>query len=185
MPIVQMEEIDAFQASGHKVSLLYIHSIERDRAPSSKSTMFSTVDQDNYVLRFENPREVQSYSYIRLDVAIKLIQDLDHSGVNPNDSIDVEEVSDYWFDSDSLNLTKKFSNTDIDCKFCGDCGKRTTDLYKEVPDRPEYKNGWIRPIIQIGPSSIDGVHEDCLMYLLDCINKYKNKHSEKFLSETI
>lgn len=186
MALVDFTNVSQYEQNDHTGSIKYIESLDGGKFNDTYQTLFGSVRENNYIIQVYSINESRNAVSIELSDAARIAHHMNlESG--PETTQGVSVPSSEWYDSDQLPIRKlrSYRQEDSKCKFCGEHGKRTKNLYCEVPDRNEYSNGWTHPVLAPGKTGNRGIHEDCLAFVTGFIKQFKNTHSELFVSQSL
>lgn len=187
MAIVDFNEVDRIKHQGFIGSLNYIESIDGGDYSDIYHTLFGPIKENHYIITVWTPQDGQIDIDMELSMATRLLRHMNlEDGPEETLGASVPKSAD-WYDSDHLPIRKLrgYKQEGSSCVFCQEHGKRTNDLYCEVPQREEYSNGWTHPVLGPGKSGNNGLHEDCLAFVTGFVNKFKERNKELFVSESL
>lgn len=185
MAIIDLTTEEEIRHKNHRISLSFIESVSGQT--TSCNTLFGPIGENNYIVKIEELDNFRQKVSIDVGNAIKLMNSMDlYSGPATTNGVLAPNDVD-WQESSAVPLRKleSYKQEDSKCGFCRQHGKRTTELFCDVPDREEYSNGWTHPVLAPGKISLTGVHEDCLAFVIGCVKELKEAKSEVFVSESL
>lgn len=184
MPIVEsttIDEVSKGRLSGH---LKRIEGIKSNNGRDTYRTDFRDVQAGEYVMDIS---EEGNYNTFSMDIRTILeLFNLFNLTDGPEETFNAIIEDEEWInDTDLFEEIDEYNQDGASCRFCGDHGKRTTELFCDVPDRDEYSNGWTHPVVQYGKIGPHGFHEDCLSLAVGFAYELYKENKDTFMAITV